>query len=275
MDTVKAKNVLANLAHALGVVPQAYQMRMFLTVFYPGALKNNFLYWISHDRHELSVPSYWARIQVAGTADVRTFIDSGRLGFTSICDVLARNGVALGSLNDILDFGCGCGRVLRHWRGVPARIHGTDINEYLVSASKRSIPFATISKNTLEPKLDYADESFDLVYALSVFTHLDVEMQMAWLAEFKRVLRPRGILILSVHGNAYQSRLSQVELADYLAGRPVVRRGVYPGGNICVAFHPPSFVIERIAQGFDMVEAVPQGAKGNPVQDLYMLKKAT
>jgi hypothetical protein len=32
-------------------------------------------------------------------------------------------------------------------------------------------------------------------------------------------------------------------------------------------------VYETLAEGFEIVDAVPEGAKGNPVQDLYMLRK--
>jgi len=271
---VKVKRLLANLAQALGVMPQAYKFRMFVTIFYPQTLKNNFLYWIEGTNDGPPLPNFWARIQVAGTADVTAFLKLGRLGFESIRDTLERNGAALDDLKDVLDFGCGCGRVLRHWSEATARLHGTDLNEYLVDACRQAVPFATIGTNALQPGLPYANASFDLVYALSVFTHLDVEAQKAWRDEFLRILRPRGVLILSVHGDAYLSRLNARELAEYRAGRAVVRHGVYPGGNVCVAFHPASFVSETIAQGFEIVEAVPEGAKGNPVQDLYMLRKA-
>ena len=116
--------------------------------------------------------------------------------------------------------------------------------------------------------LDYPNQSFDLVYAFSVFTHLDIKAQKAWRDELRRILRPRGILLLTVHGNAYKGRLTAKELEDFNSGRPVVRLGQFPGGNLCVSFHPESFVRETLAEGFEIVDAVPEGAKGTSVQDL-------
>jgi SAM-dependent methyltransferase len=147
------------------------------------------------------------------------------------------------------------------------------MNEYLVETCRRCVPFASISRNSLVAKLDYADQSFDLIYAFSVFTHLDVAAQKAWLDEFRRILRPGGNLLLSVHGKVYRGRLTGKELAEFNAGQPVVRIGGYPGGNLCVAFHPESFVRETLAEGFEIVEVALQGAKGNPPQDLYVLRR--
>jgi len=270
---VKVKKLLAHWAATLGLTPWIYKTFTVATIIHPRSLKNSFLYWATPDAEKLPLPNVWARLLVAGTADVARFNELGRLGFETIRDTLARNGVELDQLRDVLDFGCGCGRVLRYWRGCAARIHGTDLNDYLVEACKAAVPFASIGKNSLEPKLAYADESFDLIYALSVFTHLDVDAQMAWLREFLRTLRPGGILILTLHGDAYVSRLGEKQLGDYRGGRPVVLHEDYPGSNICMALHPPSFVFETLAQGFEIVDFVPQGAKGNPVQDLYMLRK--
>ena len=57
-----------------------------------------------------------------------------------------------------LDFGCGCGRVLRHWAGLegPA-IHGSDYYERLVGWCAANLPFVTASVNDLAPPLRYDD----------------------------------------------------------------------------------------------------------------------
>jgi predicted SAM-dependent methyltransferase len=58
-----------------------------------------------------------------------------------------------------------------------------------------------------------SDGSFDLIYALSVFTHIPVQWQMAWLQELHRVLRPRGYLLCTVLGNSYSRMLNEQDRA--------------------------------------------------------------
>jgi SAM-dependent methyltransferase len=268
------KRTIIALLQAIGLLPQAHKVRMLAKTVSPTTLVHNFHFWLSSTKEPLPIPGYWARLLVAGSADIPFFLELGRRGFDCIRETLERNGTPIGSLKDVLDFGCGCGRVIRYWNGfADTRVCGTDINAYLVETCQRCVPFASISKNSMVAVLDYASQSFDLVYAFSVFTHLDIKAQMAWRDEFRRILRPRGILLLTLHGNPYKGLLTRQELEDFNSGRPVVRLGQYPGGNLCVSFHPESYVRETLAEGFEIVAAVPEGAKGNPVQDLYMLRR--
>jgi len=64
------------------------------------------------------------------------------------------------------------------------------------------------------PPLDYPDETFDWVFGISVFTHMDEDRQRRWLPELRRVLRSGGILILSVHGKNAWKVLSRDAVAD-------------------------------------------------------------
>jgi SAM-dependent methyltransferase len=269
------KRKIGALLQAFGLLPLAYKIVTILNSLNLATLAHNFRFWLGGNKETLPVPGYWARLLVAGSADIPYFLDLGRRGFDCIRETLERNGTPIGGLKDVLDFGCGCGRVIRYWHGfADTRIWGTDTNSYLVATCRRCVPFAKVSTNSMVATLDYPNQSFDLVYAFSVFTHMDIKAQKAWRDELRRILRPGGILLVTVHGKAYTWRLSSAELEDFNSGRPVIRFGQYPGGNICVSFHPESYVRETLAEGFEIVDAVPEGAKGNPVQDLYMLRRA-
>src|SRR5207249_951626 len=98
-----------------------------------------------------------------------------------------------------------------------------------------NLPFGCFAVNALESPLDYDMESFDAAYALSVFTHLPLRLQSHWMNELRRVLKPGGLLVLSLHGDALYGRLSRAERADYRAGRLVVRVGDLAGTNHCAA----------------------------------------
>ncbi|MGY1688890.1 class I SAM-dependent methyltransferase [Geodermatophilus sp. SYSU D01105] len=58
------------------------------------------------------------------------------------------------------------------------------------------------------PPLPFDDGRFDLVLGYSVFTHLPVDHQDAWLAELRRVTRPGGLLLLTVHGRSAYANAS-------------------------------------------------------------------
>src|SRR5204863_340186 len=88
----------------------------------------------------------------------------------------------------VLDFGCGAGRTLRHLLDTGAELHGCDVHGPSVDwLAEHLWPPLRVHRSGERPPLPYADGTFDLVYALSVFTHL-VDTWDEWLAELRRVL---------------------------------------------------------------------------------------
>jgi SAM-dependent methyltransferase len=120
----------------------------------------------------------------------------------SIEHALAGVGTSIEAMGAVLDWGCGCARVIRHWAPYFERIEftGTDIDETMIRWDLDNVAGVRFATNGPLPPLPCDDESFDLVYGASVFTHLDEAMQQQWLAELRRVLRPGGLLLLSTHG---------------------------------------------------------------------------
>jgi SAM-dependent methyltransferase len=210
-------------------------------------------------------------VRVAGTADTAWFLEGGQRAKQSLEDALERAGRPPASIGPLLDFGCGCGRVARHWTGLD--LHGSDANAEAVTWCRANLP-GTFTANELEPPLPRPDASFDAVYALSVLTHLPEELGLAWRDELRRVLRPGGLLLVSTHGDAYRGRLSDEERARFDRGEVVVRWPSTAGTNLCAAYHPEPYLRGRLAEGFALVEHVPRGARGNPEQDLTVYRKA-
>ena len=222
----------------------------------------------------LPLPPARLRTLVAGTPGPGWFLESGRIAANTIREALARHGVTLDTANRMLDFGCGCGRVIRHFRDLDrVELHGSDYNRELVEWCHRNLPFARFAVNGGAPPTTYEDESFDVVYALSVVTHLPEDRALAWVRELERVLRPAAILILSTHGDRYRERLTSSERAAYDAGRFVVRWESVAGTNLCTTYQPETYVRETLAENFELLEHVPEGAAGNPHQDLVVLRK--
>ena len=61
------------------------------------------------------------------------------------------------------------------------------------AGARRTFPFVTASVNELAPPLRYEDGQFDLVYAISVFTHLPHDLERAWIDELGRITAPGGL----------------------------------------------------------------------------------
>jgi len=207
-------------------------------------------------------------VRVAGTADPDWFLRSGRAAY----DAIAAH-VPLDEVESVLDFGCGCGRVLRYWDGHAGLVAGSDRDAGAVDWCRSNLSFARCERNDLAPPLSFADASFDLAYALSVFTHLTAELQTAWRDELARVLRPGGRLLVTTHGRSYVPRLDAGERAAFERGELVVRWSRLPGSNLCSAYHPERYLRETLAQDLTFVELEEEGARGNPTQDLVVLRK--
>jgi SAM-dependent methyltransferase len=223
----------------------------------------------------LPLPPPHLRHAVANTEDVAWFLHAGAEGAACLCEVLEKNGIRFDDLGAVLDFGCGVGRVLRHLavRTGP-ELYGTDANPELIGWCAANLPVARFHVNDRNGPLAFESARFDLVYALSVFTHLAEPSQRSWMDELRRVLKPGGHLLLTTHGEHYLSQLAESDQRRFRSGRLVVKGLRREGSNDCAAFHPEAYVRQTLARGFEVVDDLPRGARGNPWQDVYLLRKA-
>lgn len=112
----------------------------------------------------------------------------------------AVTGKTWNQIGAVLDWGAGCGRVARHLApALGERFFGCDIDSDNVSWCAAHLP-GTYKTSRLQPPLPFADNSFDVVYGVSVFTHLRAQWEAKWLSELHRVLRPGGTMLVTVHG---------------------------------------------------------------------------
>ncbi len=222
---------------------------------------------------KLPFPPPELRFLVAGTADPSWFLRGGKLSVETLVELLDKQGKSLDQFQAVLDQGCGCGRVLRHLDTLPpGRLHGCDVNSLAIRWCQNNLLHATCDANGLEPPLPYPNRKFDLVYSWSIFTHFPEPLQSVWMQELRRVLVPGGYLVMSLHGDSYLPNLTELQRQQYAQGQLVVQSSDMPGSNVCAAFHPESYVRNVLARGFDVVDFIPQGAKGCPTQDVYLLR---
>jgi SAM-dependent methyltransferase len=100
----------------------------------------------------------------------------------------------------ILDFGCGCGRLARMFKGHTGRIAGCDIDARHVEWCSATLKYMETRLSSVRPPIPFADNEFDAVISISVFTHLNEGNSDQFLQELARVCRRDGMLFLTLHG---------------------------------------------------------------------------
>lgn len=219
----------------------------------------------------IALPPPILRLSSAGTTDVDWFLRSGAAAYRLLEELGAKDGGA------ILDFGCGCGRVLRHVPpGDRDRHRGVDWNRRAIRWCRRNLaPMRFVRCGLAPPLPDGLGRRFGLVYAFSVFTHLTEDLQAPWLAELAARLELGGVLLISTHGKSYLSDLSMEERARFEVGELVVRQPRVAGTNVCAAYHPAEAMQRLVPPGLEVLEHRPAGALGNPTQDLWVLRRTS
>jgi SAM-dependent methyltransferase len=153
---------------------------------------------------------------------------------------------------------------------------GADIDSEAIAWCNRSMSdVAKFVVNPAMPPAPFEDGFFDLIYSVSVFTHLPEDMELAWIAEMARLLAPQGILVASLHGDNDFDAVGSASARDefnrtgfcYLrssgtAGLPDFYHG---------SFHKPSYVGRQWGQHFNMLDYEPRGI--NHHQDACVCEK--
>jgi SAM-dependent methyltransferase len=150
------------------------------------------------------LPPAAMRFRVIGECGIDEFIQGGERTREALEAAVYDAGKQIETFRSALDFGCGCGRVVRAFQRHANRLtlHATDVDNEAIAWCRAHLPFAEFRVNDGSPPLPYGDGQFDLVWAISVFTHLDEERQFAWLREMRRILRPGGFLLATLYGRS-------------------------------------------------------------------------
>ncbi|MEO5958084.1 MAG: methyltransferase domain-containing protein [Opitutaceae bacterium] len=207
----------------------------------------------------VAVPPDHLQLRQIGCVHGPLFYSEGRALTMQVAGAFRDAGRPLEKAGAILDFGCGCGRVLWGLQHLPVHgeVWGSDLDTEAIAWNRTHLGhLARFQANAALPPARFRDGQFDAIYAISVFTHLPEEMQFAWLAELRRLLRPGGIFLASLHGAHY-----------WRHGHPDVKAAVeargfdYRTGAITdglpdfymVAYHSENYVRTRWSHFFDLI----------------------
>jgi SAM-dependent methyltransferase len=224
----------------------------------------------------LPVPPEHLQVRVAGAA-AGGFHAAGRRTAAQIAGILAGAGALPAPHARILDFGAGPGRLIQPMHNLfpTARLSGSDIDAEAIGWAQRHLGhIADFRVNAPEPPLPFPDEAFDLIYSISIFTHLPEQMQWGLLSELRRILKPGGVLLTT-----------KLDPAAYDLPADVKAQGVGSGfafwggaaateglpGFYRLAYHTKDYVAREWGRYFEVLHI---GAHDlNDTQDAVLLRR--
>jgi len=131
---------------------------------------------------------------VDGSSDETIVQHTGRWAARQV-----RTALDIQAQDQVLELGCGVGRIGRELAPFCREWTGVDISENMIRhATERlaQLPNASFHQLTRTSLDILADNSFDKAYSIAVFCHMDKEDLFLYLQELNRVVRPSGMIFV-------------------------------------------------------------------------------
>ncbi len=267
-------NALKDALKAVPGVDEAVGLVRYLQ--YRQALRNA----LASEPQASDLPPPHLRYRVHRSFDIAEYVATGRDVASSISNAFAAAGPTLHG-KDVLDLGSGPGRVARWLKDLrpTMRLTCVDIDDEAVSwGQEHAADIARFLRGDPHPPSAFPPGTFDAVYCISLFTHLDEPMQDAWLGEIRRLLRPGGLLLATTHGEFATGSCSEEEL-ERLQRHGIVfrttrkRRIKLDGlpGFYQTTFHTRNYVEAHWSNTLEVVAYLPGGIQRH--QDIVLLRR--
>ncbi len=223
-----------------------------------------------------ALPPAYLAFDAHGQVRWRKYLESGQAVASQLVGVIKSNSVNRPPPLRILEWGCGPGRVIRHLPSLlpDSEIYGSDYNDESVEWCKTAIPNVKFTHNQLRPPLPFEDNLFDVVYAISVITHLSEQGNIDWITELSRILKPDGILVLWSNGDSIADFLLPGERERYDAEDFTERTRYQEGKKMYMALHPPAWIRGKLLKNYRILNHYPGGFSGKE-QDVWVAQLRT
>ena len=135
---------------------------------------------------------------------------------------------------------------------------GLDINRALIGWCDSALP-GSYRVNPLRPPTPLPAASLDVLFSVSVFTHMPREAMQAWLAEFARLLRPNGLALVSFADEA-RAALADGGRGDDVLSPTLVQEGfavstrALEGSNFMSSYVTAAAFRTMASELFDVLE---------------------
>jgi SAM-dependent methyltransferase len=206
------------------------------------------------------------------------FLEGGKAVLSDIANILASHNMDLRQFSQILDFGCGCGRITRYVRervGEHAKILASDIDAEAIQWCRKNLgDLAEFYVNPTDPPTIFDAARFDFIFSVSIFTHLPEQMQLLWIAELVRITQPGGYILLTIHGPNHFGKIPRRHWTAFERSGFIYVQGAGTAGLPSfyqTAFHKHEYVRREWSRYVDVVSVIPL-AIGNH-QDAVLCRK--
>lgn len=190
------KQQLIRIVRDLRLLPLAERIRLYLSV----VQNHNSNRAFAKSKPGFSFPPYDLAYDAYGNINYADYYNNERKAAACIYAILGKDWS--GKQIKICEWGCGPGRVVRHFPSIdpidPSKhleVYGVDYNKKTIRWCKDNIGGVEFLTNKLSPPLPFESNYLDCMYSISVYTHLSEEMHFAWLPENLRVVRSGGLII--------------------------------------------------------------------------------
>jgi len=197
---------------------------------------------------DVHVPPPSMLYDILGDCSLAGYYQSGLEHARAISGIIA--GERPGQALNILEWGCGPARVIQYLDspdGSSWERWGSDYNSKTISWCQQHWSNIHFINNGLEPPIPAEDGFFDVVYCISVFTHLSESLHHQWAVEIFRLLKPGGLFIATFHGEAFRDQLTNGEKGLFDSGKLVVRDNFREGKKDYTAYHGDDFIRHLLA----------------------------
>ncbi len=208
-----------------------------------------------------------------GKWDVEEFFLHGREEIAAVLKRADAMKLQLGKAR-ALDFGCGVGRLSQALAAHFSMVDGIDVSSSMLEKANALNRFPEKVRYHLNVKSDLTDFSsntYDFIYSNICLQHIPTELQLRYVADFMRVLKPGGVAwFQAIHAQGWR-RFVPNTLADFY-------RNVKNRGRAFIPMYPVSAekmiaVIEAHGKIVKMESWAYSGAEARFVNDLYIVSK--
>ena len=110
----------------------------------------------------------------------------------------------------ILDIGCGPGRDAKYFSEHELDVTGIDLTSSFIKMASKNMPNAKFKQMDMR-KLDFPETTFDGIWACASFLHVPKEDAKNTLLGFRKILKPAGLIYLSVKAGTEEKFVQKEE----------------------------------------------------------------